>query len=97
MQTTGRVVSIAVKNGQRVTKGQTLLEVDNTQAMNTLRTAEASLKHAQDGYDRVSKVHSKGCRLRPEDGGDREPISPGAVSLRSRPTTTQRMYPYRTL
>ena len=60
MQTTGRVVSIAVKNGQRVTKGQTLLEVDNTQAMNTLRTAEASLRHAQDGYDRVSKVHDKG-------------------------------------
>ena len=60
MQTTGRVVSIAVKNGQRVTKGQTLLEVDNTQAMNTLRTAEASLRHAQDGHDRVSKVHEKG-------------------------------------
>ena len=60
MQTTGRVVSIAVKNGQRVTKGQTLLEVDNTQAMNALRTAEASLRHAQDGHDRVAKVHDKG-------------------------------------
>lgn len=60
MQTTGRVVRIAVKNGQRVTKGQTLLEVDNTQAMNTLRTAEASLRHAQDGHDRVAKVHDKG-------------------------------------
>ena len=60
MQTTGRVVKIAVKNGQRVTKGQTLLEVDNTQAMNTLRTAEASLRHAQDGHDRVAKVHEKG-------------------------------------
>ena len=60
MQATGRVVSIAVKNGQRVTKGQTLLEIDNTQAMNTLRTAEASLRHAQDGHDRVAKVHDKG-------------------------------------
>ena len=60
LQTTGRVVEIAVKNGQRVTQGQTILAVDNTQAMNALRTAEASLRHAQDGFDRVSKVHDKG-------------------------------------
>ena len=60
LQTAGRVVSVAVKNGQRVTAGQKILEVDNTQALNALRGAEASLKHAQDGYDRVSKVHDKG-------------------------------------
>ena len=60
LQTTGRVVEIAVKNGQRVTQGQTILAVDNTQALNALRTAEASLRHAQDGFDRVSKVHDKG-------------------------------------
>lgn len=60
LQITGRVVSVAVKNGQRVTAGQKILEVDNTQALNALRGAEASLKHAQDGYDRVSKVHDKG-------------------------------------
>ena len=60
LQSVGRVVSISVKNGQRVKKGQTLMAIDNTQAMNALQTAEASLKHAQDGYDRVSKVHSKG-------------------------------------
>ena len=60
MQTVGRVVEIAVKNGQRVSKGQTIVSVDNTQALNTLRTAEASLTHARDGYDRVSKVHDKG-------------------------------------
>ena len=60
LQTTGRVVEIAVKNGQRVQQGQTILAVDNTQALNALRTAEASLHHAQDGFDRVSKVHEKG-------------------------------------
>ena len=60
LQTTGRVVEIAVKNGQYVQQGQTILAVDNTQALNALRTAEASLRHAQDGFDRVSKVHEKG-------------------------------------
>ena len=60
MQTTGRVESVNVKNGQRVHKGQVLLTVDNTQAVNALTGAEAALKYAQDGYDRVSKVHSKG-------------------------------------
>ena len=60
LQSVGRVVSVSAKNGQRVKKGQPLMAIDNTQAMNALQTAEASLKHAQDGYDRVSKVHSKG-------------------------------------
>lgn len=60
LQSVGRVVSVSAKNGQCVKKGQTLMAIDNTQAMNALQTAEASLKHAQDGYDRVSKVHSKG-------------------------------------
>ena len=60
MHTTGRVESVNVKNGQRVRKGQTLLAVDNTQAINALRGAEATLQQAQDGYNRVSKVHDKG-------------------------------------
>lgn len=60
LQSVGRVVSVSVRNGERVKKGQTLLAIDNTQAKNALQTAEASLRHAQDGYDRVSKVHAKG-------------------------------------
>ena len=60
LQSTGRVVSVSVKNGDRVRKGQEILAVDNTQAMHALQGAEATLKQAQDGYDRVSKIHEKG-------------------------------------
>ena len=60
LQNTGRVVSVDVKNGQRVRSGQTILAIDNTQARNAVATAEASLRHAQDGYDRVRQVHAKG-------------------------------------
>ena len=60
LQTTGRVVSVEVKNGQRVTAGQTILKVDDTQARNALQGAEAVLQHAQDGYGRVAAVHEKG-------------------------------------
>ena len=60
MQTAGRVVSVEAKNGQQVFKGQTILSVDNTQALNTLQSAEATFRQAEDGYNRVSKVHDKG-------------------------------------
>lgn len=61
MQTTGRVVAVYAKNGDRVHKGQLLLETDNTQARNALEAAEASLKHAEDGYTRAQQVHAKGA------------------------------------
>jgi len=60
MQSAGRVTCVHVKNGDRVQQGQTLIEIDNTQALNTLQGAEAELKHAQDGYDRARQVHDKG-------------------------------------
>ena len=60
LQSAGRVIAVEVKNGERVKAGQKILAIDNTQAVNAFRSAEASLKHAQDGYDRVSKVHAKG-------------------------------------
>ena len=60
LQTTGRVVSVEVKNGQRIRAGQVILKVDDTQARNALQGADAALQHAQDGYDRVVKVHEKG-------------------------------------
>lgn len=60
LQSAGRVINVHVQNGQHVRQGQTIVQIDNTQAMNALRSAEAALRHAQDGYDRVQKVHDKG-------------------------------------
>lgn len=60
LQTAGRVVSISAKNGQTVKKGQELLAVDNTQALNALKGAESAYLHAKDGYLRAKKVHEKG-------------------------------------
>ena len=60
LQSAGRVVSIHAKNGQRLKTGQAILAIDDTQARNALSTAEAALRHAQDGYDRVRQVHDKG-------------------------------------
>ena len=61
MQTPGRVLAVNCQDGSRVRKGQTLLSIDNTQAVNALRSAEAALRQAQDGYDRVKQVHEKGA------------------------------------
>ncbi len=60
MQTPGRVTQVLVKNGERVNTGQVLLTVDDTQARNALTSADAALRHAQDGFDRVQQVHAKG-------------------------------------
>ena len=60
MQTSGRVQHIYVKNGVSVQKGQTMVVLDDSQAQNALRTADATLRHAQDGYDRTAKVYDKG-------------------------------------
>ena len=60
LQTTGRIVSVDVKNGDHVRKGQAILSVDNTQALNALKGAEAAYIHAKDGHTRASRVHTKG-------------------------------------
>lgn len=60
MQAAGRVTEIGCRDGERVRKGQVLLRIDSTQAVNTLRSAEASLRHAEDGYNRAKQVHEKG-------------------------------------
>ena len=60
IQTAGRVLCVNVKDGEQVSKGQVLLCVDSTQAVNALRSAEAAYIHAKDGYDRAKQVHEKG-------------------------------------
>lgn len=61
MQTAGRVKAVSVRDGMAVTQGQTLLQLDNTQAMNALRSAEATLKQAKDGHRRAKQVYAKGA------------------------------------
>jgi len=60
VQTTGRIVAVHVSNGERVQQGQCLLRVDSTQAKNAVVSAEAALHRAQDAYNRLKQVHSKG-------------------------------------
>lgn len=60
LQTAGRVTELLVRPGESVRAGQVLLRVDNTQAMHALEAAEATLRQAQDAYDRVRPVHDSG-------------------------------------
>ncbi|MBR6017650.1 MAG: efflux RND transporter periplasmic adaptor subunit [Paludibacteraceae bacterium] len=60
LQTTGRVTELLVREGDHVQRGQVLLRVDNTQAMHALDAARATLRQAQDAYNRVAVVHDSG-------------------------------------
>ena len=59
-QSAGRVVHIAMQNGDRVKQGQVIATIDDTQAQNMLRAAEAAYKHAEDGFNRARQIHEKG-------------------------------------
>lgn len=56
----GRVTAVYVKEGQSVASGQLLAEVDNATALNSYKAAQATLRQAQDGYDRAKQVYEKG-------------------------------------
>src|SRR5438270_10082089 len=67
---TGKIVKLAVKEGQMVTKGQFLLQIDAEQAQASVQRMEASvassraqlaqaqanLAQAQNAYDRTAKI-----------------------------------------
>lgn len=59
-QSAGRVVKIAMQNGERVKQGQVIAIIDDTQAQNMLRAGAATYKHAQDGFIRARQLHEKG-------------------------------------
>ena len=61
MQSAGRVTEVRAKEGDRVRRGQVLLRIDTTQAVNALRSAEAAYRQAQDGYERAKQVYGKGA------------------------------------
>lgn len=59
-ETAGRVAAIHVRQGEHVKVGQPLLDIDATQANNALQAAEATMREARDGYERVQRVHQSG-------------------------------------
>lgn len=56
----GTLKKVAVKNGDRVSKGQLLAEVDATTAASLHATALATLHQAEDAYRRLENVHREG-------------------------------------
>ncbi len=60
MQTAGQVISVSVKKGDKLTAGQEILRLDNTQARNTLQASKATLRQIDDGYRRAQKVFAEG-------------------------------------
>ena len=56
----GNVTNVYVKNGQRVAQGTLLAELDPTPYNDSYAAAQATLRQAQDGYDRLKQLHDKG-------------------------------------
>ncbi|MBQ7631784.1 MAG: efflux RND transporter periplasmic adaptor subunit [Paludibacteraceae bacterium] len=61
LQSAGRVTEVMVQEGSAVSRGQVILRIDNTQAVNALRSTEATLHQAKDGYNRAQQVYAKGA------------------------------------
>lgn len=53
----GTITELYVKEGQKVTKGQLLGKVRNGEYLNAYNIAIAQLEEAQDGYERLKKLH----------------------------------------
>lgn len=58
-QTTGRLISVDVKMGQRVSANQVLARLDDTQAQNALSAAQVTLSQAEDGFRRAHNLYEK--------------------------------------
>ena len=56
----GTLVELYVHNGQAVRKGDIIAKVDDTSAKSLHETALATLRQAQDGYERLKKVYDDG-------------------------------------
>lgn len=56
----GTLTKVAVKNGDRVSKGQVLAETDGTSASSMHATALATLRQAEDAYKRLEALHREG-------------------------------------
>ena len=56
----GTLTQVAVHNGQHVSEGQLLAQVDATSANSLHATALATLRQAEDAYRRLEAVHKEG-------------------------------------
>lgn len=56
----GKLTKVAVANGQRVKKGQLLAEVDGITARSLHATAQATLRQAEDAWNRMKNVYAQG-------------------------------------
>lgn len=56
----GTAVSVTVKNGSRVRRGDVLARISSESVQSAYDVAKATLDQAQDGYDRVRKVYESG-------------------------------------
>ena len=58
--TVGRVATVRVKEGDKVSKGQLLATIENGAAASSYEAAKATLERAEDGYRRAKMVYEKG-------------------------------------
>lgn len=56
----GELQKVYVKNGQHVAKGQVLATIDSTTAASMHATAKATLRQAEDAYNRLKGVYTEG-------------------------------------
>ena len=56
----GTLVNLQVEKGRKVCKGDLIAEVSSEMARSSYGIAEATLKQARDGYERVSKLYAGG-------------------------------------
>jgi len=55
----GTLLHVYAQEGQHVTKGQIIAEMDATQARNTLANCEAQMQQANDAYTRMKQLHDQ--------------------------------------
>ena len=60
VQAPGKVTEVLCRASEKVREGQVLLRLDKTQAQNAYKSAQATLREAQDACDRASQVFAEG-------------------------------------
>ena len=56
----GKLTALHVRNGQKVTQGQPVADLEDTQTRSMHEAANATLRQAEDAYNRLLQVHDSG-------------------------------------